>query len=235
MTANPTGHPARFSTEIIGVVRELLNARYQSKPEEVLFDPFAGTGEALRALANDLFMDYGGVEIEPAFIVAPNIKQGDATDLSSYPTVPYIIFTSPAYPNGMADHFEAKDDSKRHTYRKANALLEGADRELHPNNQARYGYRGTKRHGKSTKRDEYWRIAREAVMCWGSAEMILLNVSDFKHSRGEIEPLVQDWRTLLSSFGWSAQTEIPVGTKRQRQGANGNERMDVEVVVVAER
>lgn len=232
-------HPARFSTEIVENVRDLLMARYPADDETVLvpmiWDPFAGTGERLAAMADELGMSYGGTEIEASFIIAEGIKHGDATDWSTYPDVPFVIFTSPAYPNGMSDSWKMSDGSRRYTYRAAIGEIEGEDRQLHDNNQGRYGYRGSPRHSKSAKRAAYWRIARDAVRCWKSARLVLLNVSDFKHSNGHIEPLVQDWRDLLTEFDWTRQTVVPVATKRMRNGANADQRVDIECVIVAER
>lgn len=228
-------HPARYSTEIIKVVHELLISVYPTHPRPKIWDPFAGTGERLADLAHAADMDYGGTEIEASFIVDAGIVHGDATDPLTYPDIPFVIFTSPAYPNGMADSWKMSDPSKRYTYRSYINEVEGADRELHPNNQGRYGYRGTERHGKSARRANYWKIARDAVRCWKGAELVLLNVSDFKHSNGRIEPLVSDWRDMLTEFGWAKQTVIPVATKRMKNGANAGERVDIECVIVAER
>lgn len=230
-------HPARFSPEVIDAVAEFLIHRWPPDllAMPILHDPFAGSGERLAELAQRCAASYSGTEIEQCLIVASGITCGDATNTFTYPTRPYVIFTSPAYPNGMADHFHARDDSVRKTYRKAVAEIEGQDRELHENNQGRWGYRGTRRHGTSKRRIRYWEIASKAVACWGSAELVLLNVSDYKHSNGQVEPVVQDWRDLLKSYGWARQTLIPVGTKRMRNGANRDERVDVEMIVVAER
>ena len=236
MSPNPTGHPARFSDEIVDEFRKILQDAY---PEwlgrPVLFDPFAGTGEALAALAAELDFPYGGVELQPEWINATNIVCGDATDLKVYPPPPFVIITSPTYPNGMADSWVATDDSERNTYQWRLDRLVGKHVEMHPNNQAQYGYRGTKRGGKSKRRSNYWRVAEAAVVNWRWADMILLNVSDFKHSNGQREPLVMDWRWLLKENGWLQQIEIGVDTRRNRNGANADQRVEHEVIVVAKR
>lgn len=232
---NPTGHPARFSDEIIELFADILTHEY---PEwfgrPLLHDPFAGTGEALEDLARRIDFGYQGTEIEPEFIVAPHIKQGDACDPSTYPPPPYVIITSPAYPNGISDSWQMAEDSKRFTYQQALNRLLGTHRQLHPNNQGRFGYRGTKRGGKSSNRDNYWRIARAAVACWTWADLVLLNVSDFK-AKGGTEPLVMDWRQVLAENGWTIQIEHPVATRRIGMGENRDERVSHEVIVVARR
>jgi hypothetical protein len=133
-----------------------------------------------------------------------------------------------------SDHAVANDASKRYTYRKAISTIEGVDRELHESNLGRYGYRSTKRDGKSTKRAEYWRIADKIVGNWSSASMVILNVSDFI-ARGQVEPHVADWKDLLARHGWADQTDHPVGTRRMRNGENAEARVDHEVVIVGRR
>jgi hypothetical protein len=237
-------HPAKFSAPIIAVIREILLNNY---PEwfgrPVLFDAFAGDGSALHALCADLGWLYSGCEIEASFINAPGIRRGDACDPSMYPPVTHpnetatsgwIVVTSPPYGNGLSDHAVANDASKRYTYRKAISTIEGVDRELHESNLGRYGYRSTKRDGKSTKRAEYWRIADKIVGNWSSASMVILNVSDFI-ARGQVEPHVADWKDLLARHGWTDQTDHPVGTQRMRNGENADQRVDHEVVIVGRR
>lgn len=252
---NPKGHPARFSDEVVDLFVEIINheiTEANMMPLPHLWDPFAGTGEALGDIARrcepfpGIWLPYGGTEIEPEFIVDPNIMQGDATLSYYYPPAlsaggvlegvgRFIIVTSPVYPNGIADSWKMADASKRYTYQRAKNDLAGAHVELHTNNQGRYGYRGTKRGGASKRREQYWRVAREALCWWAPADMILLNVSDFKHSNGQIEPLVTDWRCLLKEFGWTHLIEHPVATNRMKNGANADERVEHEVIVVAKR
>lgn len=248
---NPTGHPARYSEPIVRLLAEIVCAEYPEwlgRPSIV--DPCAGTGEALRefqrltveldASGYSVGFDVHGIEIEPVWIVDDIVRQGDATDISCYPDSPVgrlVIMTSPVYANGIADNFIPKDDSTRFTYiAKAIRRLDDPTFRLHPNNQAAYGYRGTKRGGKSKRRDAYWTLADQMVGVWSKvAEMVLLNVSDFKHSSGEIEPHVMDWRQLLARHGFVDQLEIPVATPRMRNGENADQRVETEVIIRARR
>lgn len=100
-------HPARWSPQIIDVLRtELAGAPW-------VHDPFAGTGERLGALCDEIGVEFSGTELEEAFIVDPRVVPGDSRDNRTYPRLPwpaigwgpYWIVTSPVYPNGMADHF----------------------------------------------------------------------------------------------------------------------------------
>jgi hypothetical protein len=103
--ADVTTHPARFSGPILDVLRtELSGAPW-------VHDPFAGTGERLGHLCDELGVPFSGTEIEEPFIVdAARVWCGDSRDPSTYPTPlvgieHYWIVTSPVYPNGMTDHF----------------------------------------------------------------------------------------------------------------------------------
>lgn len=226
-------HPARFSIEIIEEVAKILNLRYRhtsSKP--IIFDCYGGSGERLRLLGDRTGMTVRGVEIEPKFIIDPCVTVGDAQDPSVYPDERHIIFTSPTYPNGMADAHQINDTSRRYTYTAALGHLPNV------NSQARYGYRSTRRNGKSRKRQKYWEIANNTVKNWGNAEMIIVNVSDFYATRGgatELEPVVADWSDLLAKHGYPMQALIPVKTPRMKNGANRDVRVGHEVLIVTER
>lgn len=225
---NPKKHPARFSESVIAALRELI------PHGSTLHDPFAGTGEFLGQLANDLSCDFSGTELEECLIVDRRVKCGDATDASTYPNPGYVLVTSPVYPNGVADNFRASDASTRKTYRQAVAHLEGEDRLLHPNNMGQYGYRGTS--PRSGKRASYWDLANAAVALWGGASLLLVNVSDFM-ADDKVEPVVKDWKWLLEQHGWSVDREVLVTTPRYRQGSNESrdQRVDHEVILVATR
>lgn len=235
---NPTGHPARFSGAIIDRLRRALLSRYPDPYDQpYVFDPYAGTGERLAELLGNDF-DGGGVELQRKFIVARQlVKQGDATNPKVYPTVPFVIVTSPAYPNGMSEQYNIgeADTSYRPTYANAHQRL-GGDK-LHPNNMGALGYRGTKRGGRSVKRAAYWELARRSVEVWTANEHcigIYLNVSDFL-SGGEVEPLVADWADLLREHGWKQVTRYKVRTPRNNGVDNADQRVEYETILVMRR
>lgn len=238
-------HPARYSPEVTTLFRFLVGANAR------VHDPFAGTGEKLLETALTRSWHLTGTEIEPEFIVEPWVVQGDATDPATYPRRiecgecgyiderfmgctnhhprGYVIMTSPVYPNGMADSWNAKDASKRRTYRTGLAQTTGVDRQLHENNMGRWGYR----HGVfSTERRVYWSIAERAAACWNDAEAVLLNVSDFMAGERRI-PIVHPWRELLHRNGWQTIDVHRVPTKRYGMGANRDVRVDTEIVLHA--
>lgn len=215
-------HPAQFSWPILQVVTPTLSG--WGLP---VHDCFAGAGIRAGQLCDSLGLPFTGIEIEPEFIVDPRVVPGDATRARFYPTHEYALLTSPTYGNGMNDHFHARDDSTRHTYRQHLAKLVGHDRPLHPNNQGRYT---TVRRGKREEA-EYWRIAAEAVAHW--PDHVIVNVSDY-YNGGQRYPLVDKWRLLLIDHGYQVPPSIPVETQRQRFGAN-RERVEAEAVIVATR
>lgn len=218
-------HPSQFSPEVLEVMAPILQA--WNLP---VHDPFAGPGVRLGRLCDELGLAFSGTEIEPEFIVDPRVRQGDSTTTwwDSYPSPlkPYVIVTSPVYPNGMADHFHARDDSERHTYRQALAKIRGKDRELAGNNMGRWGARSGR-----TAELEHFRLANSVVRHWPPAK-VLLNISDFI-TGGKTYDLIGRWKVLLDIWDYIVTDQIPVHTRRQRKGANGDARVDHEVVLVA--
>jgi hypothetical protein len=212
-------HPARFSTELLPVLGNVLAAWFLP-----VFDCYAGTGERLGQLCDEIGLPYSGTEIEPEFIVDRRVRQGNATDASTYPTGPYVVCTSPTYPNGMSDHFQARDDSKRHTYRQALATTIGHDRPLDRNNTGRYGVR-------NAGIGRYWQLVNDAVGHWPNRAVV--NVKDFIVA-GQVYPLDEKWQQLLVRHGYDIVERVEVACPGQRFGAN-RERVDHEVVLVAER
>lgn len=233
--SNPTGHPARFSESIVAYLKTQLKSGTR------VHDPFAGTGEFLGKLADEIGFTFTGTEIEQSFIVDKRVKVGDSTRAATYPKPGWIGCTSMVYPNGVADYFASSDKEKkpwqRNTYRHAIAkLTKGQQTELKPNNMARYGYRSTLRGGRSKKRQAYWDLAERCVAHWDSASQFVLNTSDFLYSyAGEdvIEPVTEDWVRLMERHGWKvATTEFIVTPRFQNASdASRDQRMDSEAVL----
>src|SRR5690606_19530624 len=94
-----------------------------------ILDPFAGVGGIFDLLAWMPAAQVEAVEIEPEWAAAdPRITLGSALALP-WPAGTFdAICTSPTYANRMADHHEARDASRRNTYRHA------LGRPLHPDN-----------------------------------------------------------------------------------------------------
>lgn len=223
-TRNPTGHPAPYSDEVLAVFANLIPAGTH------VHDPFAGGGDRLGKLADAQGWTFSGTELEKPFIVDERVMVGNACDPLSYPppSIPFVVVTSPVYPNGIADDFNAQDGSERRTYRAALAKLRGVDAEMHPDNQGRWGYRGTPLY--SNARHMYWHIARRAIKAMGEAQAIYINVSDFMVG-STVEPVVHGWAARLESQGWRVQQAYPVLTRRYRNGTNRDARVANEVIL----
>jgi hypothetical protein len=218
----PDAHPAKWSTEILAVIAPIL--RDWRLP---VHDPFAGTGERLGNLCDQLGLTFTGTDIEPEFARDARVHGGDSTEPDTYPTGEFCVVTSPAYPNGMTDHFKAGDNSRRHTYRQALATILGYDGPLHDNNMGRYGIR----YGQKALARHYV-IADACIPHW--PQRVVVNVSDF-YMAGEVHEVVAPWRRLLERHGYDVDEPIPVKTPRQRNAANADLRVDHEAVLVARR
>jgi hypothetical protein len=126
------------------------------------------------------------------------------------------ICTSPAYGNRMADHHEAKDASRRNTYRHA------LGRPLHPDNsgQLQWG---------SAYREFHLEAYREAARVLEPGAVFVLNVSDHIRGGRRIETIPWHLGALTALLG-SAPAAYQIPTPRQRFGSNGEARVDSEIV-----
>ena len=217
-------HPCRFTPAVLDALAPVIEGF--GLP---VHDPFAGTGERLGALCDRLGVGFSGTEIEPEFIVDPRVQPGDSTRAGTYPAVPHILITSPVYPNGMTDHFEARDGSRRHTYRQALATNLGRDRPLHINNMGAYGNKIRRSH---RSEQQHWGLATACLAHW--PDTVIVNVKD-TIARGERVPVVATWAGLLTDAGWGVTDWIVVDVHGQRHGANGHARVDHEVILVAQK
>jgi SAM-dependent methyltransferase len=206
-------HPAKFSGEVMAWLR--LAGHRWLPPGPRILDPFAGVGtvHALgwQAVALELEPEWARQSPGPAVV-------GNALALP-FPDCTFDgIITSPCYGNRMADHHNARDDSKRHTYRHC------LGRPLHVANAGAMQW----------SRD--YQLFHEAA--WAEAVRVLryggyflLNVSD--HIRAYQRQPVTWWHlSCLQALGLELMEVTPIYTKRQRHGANANLRVDHESLCV---
>lgn len=202
-------HPARYSDAILDLSRQLV-------PEGALvLDPFAGTGR-IHELEHAFTF---GIEIEPEWAeMHPRTILGDALELPSFWTDLFdVIVTSPTYGNRMADHHEARDGSRRITYRHV------LGRPLHENNSG--GLQWGEKY-----RDFHQRAWAEAVRVLRPGGLFILNISDHVR-RGKVEP-VSSWHVMtLEDLGLTVVKAHRVATPRMRFGANATTRVDHELVI----
>lgn len=204
-----TRHPAKYSAGLIPVIGgELV-------PGALVLDPFAGTGKIhlLRPLVRTF-----GIELEPDWAeMSPYTLVGSALCLPFADATFDAIATSPTYGNRMADHHEARDTSRRNTYRHA------LGRPLHPENsgQLQWGPRYRSFHLLA------WQEALRVLKPHGG---FVLNISD--HIRNGQVQEVTDWHVYhLVAMGLRVTSRREVPTPRNRQGANGDARVDHESVI----
>jgi len=132
-------HPAVYSDALLPHLEELV--RRYGVEGGILLDPFAGEGHKLARLAAHARMKPRGIEIERGYfdlgLTHPCVRRGNSTRLPRIKDGAIsAVVTSPVYPNGMADDFQAADDSVRHTYAHRLRLHLGDDYVLDPNNTA---------------------------------------------------------------------------------------------------
>lgn len=224
-------HPATYSAEILLRLRELVQNEVIVKQKDLsLLDPMGGVGKIHR-LGSVYFLDHNhytgfnvtthAIELEPEWADQHRLTRvGDATQLHSYyrPGIFDIIMTSPPYGNRMADHHEAKDDSKRYTYKHmlGRDLTEGNVGEL--------------QWGEEYK-ELMFRIWNECEWVLRPGGLMVVNVKN--HVRDFSIQRVVEWHLIqLLALGFYLVEVQQVPTKGLSFGANAKSRVDGEHIIV---
>jgi len=178
-------------------------------------------GIRLGRLCDKFDVAFAGIDIEDWPGHDSRVRQGNAVDPSSYPTRPFVVITSPTYPNGVSDHFDRQDGTRGLTYR------QGLGHELNGDNSGRYSIRGGNK-----ALGLYWTIVTSAVQCWAERNApALVNVKDFPHN-GEIYPLADLWQELMERNGYNVAHRLVAQTKSWRYGSNREARQPYEEILV---
>jgi hypothetical protein len=204
-------NPCRYSPEVIDVLRALI------RRGERIHDPFAGSGERLGRLCDEVGAVYTGTDVEH-WAVGHDRRVGlaDALDAASYPAGPFTIVTSPVYLNKRcADYANGPTPRTKTKGRRDYGIALG--HALHLNNLARFT-------GRPSRARRYREGHSEAVKQWG--DRVIVNVD---------EPIAEGWQQLLREHGYLIDRVIPAYTRRYGGLDNADKRAEYEVVIVAYR
>lgn len=239
-------HPAKFSKTVwLAIYRDVakLVDLQPDREEWSVLDPFAGVGGIFDLHTMEMDYDAGellfkitGIEIEEEWAEAARhheryraahdqIIAMDFFDFAMHPSVRDsfdIIITSPTYGNRMADHHEAKDDSKRNTYRHTlgRPLTEGSSAGLQWGDEYREFHRNAW--------EEVYRLLKPGGY-------FILNVKD--HIRkGEKQP-VSAWHRACCErvVGFTKRGETHMSVRGNRQGENHEARVDHEHIYLFQK
>lgn len=248
-------HPAKWSDPVLAELYDIATGEATRKGKALcVLDPFAGVGRArLESALGDAARIVQGVELQELWVVDPLTQQGDATDLWQFDAGQFdAIFTSPCYGNRMADKHQANDPCK--TCRGRGRLpLQGPTAGSLECGQCK----GSGKSRRNTYAHELRRQGSDlaegsaAGLQWGRAYrrfhqefldeafrvvatdgLLVINMSNHLRPSGE-QLVVEWWVNELIVRGVRLQEVRRVDTRRQRHGANGERRVDGEVIIVA--
>lgn len=214
---NEIKHPAVYTDSFIPIFAQHLSGLSS------VYDPFGGTGKIALIKEHGFTGKIYCSEIEPEWT---NKYSGvDSWFIGDSAKTDFIkndffdaICTSPTYGNRMADHFEAKDSSKRVTYR------HGLGRKLTDGNT------GKQQWGEPYK-NKHIEIYIELLRVLKDQGIFILNISD--HIRSGVTIEVSKWhKETLENIGFQLIESISVPTRRMGFGENGHLRVQNENIFI---
>lgn len=237
-------HPAKYSKSVINLIHREVQRIVNNGDlgEWHVLDPFGGIGGIfdLHLMERDyepgeLTFKITNIEIEQEWAEAARCHQRyrgahdsalhiDFFDYANHPSVQEtfdLVIVSPTYGNRMADHHEARDDSKRNTYRHTlgRELTRGSSAGMQWGPEYRIFHH------------DAWEMVYKLLRPGG---YFLLNVKD--HIRQGVKQPVAAWHKATcenEGFQLRLSFECPVGGNRQ--GENHEVRVDHEKVYLFQR
>lgn len=212
-------HPAKWSPAVLDVIADRLDD-YTIGAAVVpsILDPFAGR-DIDRLAATSPGSQFYGIELEPEWAAASDRCQvGDALDLPWGGSTFDALVTSPAYGNRMADAHDAKDTSKRITYRHQLGRMpsDGSSAVLQWGPEYRAFH------------ERAW---SEALRVLRGRALVMVNISN--HIRdGDEQRVVEFHLNAWLRLGATIEEIVKIPTPRSRFGANHEARVDGERLLV---
>lgn len=211
-------HPATYTNNFIPIFAKLLLGCKN------VLDIFGGVGKLAlikehgftgKVVCNEL-------EREWAETLAYNVDEwhiGDAANMVWAVSKSFdAICTSPTYGNRMADHHNAKDGTKRFTYKHF------LGRDLNEANTGKMQWGENYRH-------KHIEIYKECGRVLKNEGLMIVNVSD--HIRkGQVVNVVEWHKKALTNFGMKLIDEIKIETPRMGFGQNAKSRVQHECILV---
>ncbi len=213
----PAPHPAKFTPKHLKAITEILEDLYGPGNDVSILDPFAGIGTI-----HELPFTTRGIELEPEWA-----NQHQLTDIGSALNTKFpngcfdAVVTSPCFGNRMADHHDAKDDSKRHTYRHylGRPLTDGSSAVMQWGEDYQHFH------------TEAWSEARRVLKPGG---ILIINIKD--HVRGGVIQHVTKWHSdTCVRVGFKQVDTIIIPVTGLTHGENFNQRIPHESLLVFEK
>lgn len=203
-------HPAPFNENVLIEIGKFIERGWR------VLDPMAGIGR-IHLLEH---CETVGVEIEPEWANQhPGTIVGDALHLPEDWAESFdAVATSVTYGNRMADHHNAKDASRRITYRHY------LGRPLHPANSGQLHWGEKYREFEIALMTEVRRVLKPGGR-------FLLNLKNFIRNGEEID-IIEWHHTWLRRHGFLTEEVREIDTPGMRFGANREKRKDFEVLLV---